>query len=77
MMEWLEDIRRHVEQQLGDQVTWVVTGDRDHGGWHGIYIRTQNGWRHAVGVAPNDAPEEVAGALQKAIDERRNRPGKC
>jgi len=77
MMEWLEDIRRHVEQQLGDQVTWVVTGDRDHGGWHGIYIRTKNGWRHAVEVAPDDPPEEVAGALQKAIDERRGRPGMC
>jgi hypothetical protein len=50
---------------------------RDHGGWHGIYIRTQNGWRHAVGVAPDDEPELVVQALQKAIDERRGRPGKC
>jgi hypothetical protein len=50
---------------------------RDHGGWHGIYLRTQNGWRHAVAVQPDDSPEEVVEALQKAIDERRNRPGKC
>jgi hypothetical protein len=50
---------------------------RDHGGWHGIYLRTQNGWRHAVAVAPDDMPEKVVQALQKAIDERRNRLGTC
>jgi hypothetical protein len=77
MDDWLETLRAHVEWQLGDQVTWVATGMRDHGGWHGIYIRTQNGWRHAVGVAPDDEPELVVQALQKAIDERRGRPGKC
>ena len=76
-MGWLESMRAHVEVQLGDQVTRVTTGERDHGGWHGIYIRTQNGWRHAVAVAPSDAPEKVVQALQKAIDERCNRPGKC
>jgi len=76
-MEWLEAMRAHVEQRLGDQVTWVVTGDRDHGGWHGIYIGTQNGWRHFVAVQSHDAPEAVVLVLQKAIDERRNRPGKC
>ena len=77
MDDWLETLRAHVEVQLGDQVTWVTTGTRDHGGWHGIYIRTQSGWRHAVAVLPDDAPVEVVQALQKAIDERRNRPGKC
>ena len=77
MDDWLETLRAHVEVQLGDQVTWVTTGTRDHGGWHGIYIRTQNGWRHAVAVQPDDPPEEVVQVLQKAIDERRNRPGKC
>jgi hypothetical protein len=77
MNDWLETLRAHVEWQLGDQVTSVTTGTRDHGGWHGIYIRTQNGWRHAVAVQPDDPPEEVAQALQKAIDERRGRQGMC
>ena len=77
MNDWLETLRAHVEWQLGDQVTVVASSERDHGGWHGIYIRTHNGWRHAVAVLPDDAPEEVVQALQKAIDERRNRLGKC
>ena len=77
MSDWLETMRAHVEKQLGGQVTWVASGTRDHGGWHAIYIRTQNGWRHAVAVLPHDVPEAVGEALQEAIDERRNRPGKC
>ena len=77
MNDWLETLRAHVEWQLGDQVTLVASSERDHGGWHGIYIRTQSGWRHAVAVLPDDPPVEVAQALQKTIDERRNRPGKC
>ena len=77
MDDWLETLRAHVEVQLGDQVTLVASSERDHGGWHGIYIRTQSGWRHAVAVLPDDPPEEVVQVLQKAIDERRKRPGRC
>jgi len=75
--DWLEAMRAHVEEQLGDQVAWVGSSAGYHGGWHGIAIRTSDGYRHAVAVAEGDMPEVVAWALQTAIDERRKHLAVC
>ena len=62
-MEWLEDIRRHVEAHFGDRVEWVQSSA---GGWScGINVLTEQGRRMAVAVRRGDSPRDVAEALEE------------
>jgi len=66
----IEAVRRHCEDQLGDQVSEVRSSVRDHGGTAGIMVRTWDGRRHAVAFTASDSAHEVAYTLQKWIDRR-------